>query len=246
MKMDKNKHDKELEFIQGLYDEAEEQTKEIYKEQKKNRDKLLQEIALIMLTYTVLDGLMSLTSKDKKKEYNRLSIMILKSIKGDREVQDKVIMDILTSVVNKTFNFYSYNANLKDVKKIIENNFIGKHFSERVWENEKEVAKRLHNQVKEFLDGKINVNQIKKDIEKTYNANAYNVKRLVETEVNRCEDEAFKRFCKETGVKKVRRNEVLDRRTCEECAALDGKVYDLDDAPGTVHPLCRGFNTIED
>ncbi len=244
--MDKNKHDKELEFIQGLYDEAEEQTKEIYKEQKKNRDELLQEIALIMLTYTVLDGLMSLTSKDKKKEYNRLSIMILKSIKGDREVQDKVIMDILTSVVNKTFNFYSYNANLKDVKKIIENNFIGKHFSERVWENEKEVAKRLHKQVKEFLDGKINVNQIKKDIEKTYRTNAYNTKRLVETEVNRCEDEAFKRFCKETGVKKVRRNEVLDRRTCEECAALDDKVYDLDDAPGTVHPLCRGFNTIED
>jgi len=246
MKMSKIKHDKELEFIQGLYDEAEEQTKEVYKEQKKNRDELLQEIALIMLTYTVLDGLMSLTSKDKKKEYNRLSIMILKSIKGDREVQDKVIMDILTSVVNKTFNFYSYNANLKDVKKIIENNFIGKHFSERVWENEKEVAKRLHKQVKEFLDGKINVNQIKKDIEKTYNANAYNAKRLVETEVNRCEDEAFKRFCKETGVKKVRRNEVLDRRTCEECAALDGKVYDLDDAPGVVHPLCRGFNTVED
>lgn len=244
--MSKIKHDKELEFIQGLYDEAEEQTKEIYKEQKKNRDELLQEIALIMLTYTVLDGLMSLTSKDKKKEYNRLSIMILKSIKGDREVQDKVIMDILTSVVNKTFNFYSYNANLKDVKKIIENNFIGKHFSERVWENEKEVAKRLHKQVKEFLDGKINVNQIKKDIEKTYNANAYNAKRLVETEVNRCEDEAFKRFCKETGVKKVRRNEVLDRRTCEECAALDDKVYDLDEAPGVVHPLCRGFNTIED
>lgn len=244
--MSKNKHDKELEFIQGLYDEAEEGTKEIYKEQKKNRDELLQEIALIMLTYTVLDGLMSLTSKDKKKEYNRLSIMVLKSIKGDREVQDKVIMDILTSVVNKTFNFYSYNANLKDVKKIIENNFIGKHFSERVWENEKEVAKRLHKQVKEFLDGKINVNQIKKDIEKTYRTNAYNAKRLVETEVNRCEDEAFRRFCKETGVKKVRRNEVLDRRTCEECAALDDKVYDLDNAPGVVHPLCRGFNTIEE
>lgn len=246
MKMSKIKHDKELEFIQGLYDEAEEQTKEIYKEQKKNRDELLQELALIMLTYTVLDGLMSLTTKDKKKEYNRLSIMVLKSIKGDREVQDKVIMDILTSVVNKTFNFYSYNANLKDVKKIIENNFIGKHFSERVWENEKEVAKRLHKQVKEFLDGKINVNQIKKDIEKTYRTNAYKAKRLVETEVNRCEDEAFRRFCKETGVKKVRRNEVLDRRTCEECAALDDKVYDLDNAPGVVHPLCRGFNTIED
>jgi len=38
--MDKNKYDKELEFTQGLYDEAEEQIKEVYKEQKKNRDNL--------------------------------------------------------------------------------------------------------------------------------------------------------------------------------------------------------------
>jgi len=59
---------REEEFIESLYDEAEERTKEVYKEQKKNRDNLLQELALIMLTYTVLDGLMSLKSKDKKKE----------------------------------------------------------------------------------------------------------------------------------------------------------------------------------
>lgn len=235
---------REENFIQNLYDEAEEQIKEVYREQKKNRDELLQEIALIMLTYTVLNGLMSLTNKDKKKEYNGLSSIILNSAKGQGTIQVKVINDILTSTVNKTFGFYSYNAKLKDVRKIIENNFRGKHFSERIWENENDVAKRLNKQVKQFLDGKINVNQIKKDIEKTFNANAYNTKRLVETEINRCEDEAFRRFCKEVGVKKVRRNEVLDMKTCEECASLDGKVYDLNEAPGVVHPLCRGFNTI--
>lgn len=244
--MDENKHDEELEFIESLYDESEEKIKEIYKEQKKNRDNLLQELALIMLTYNVLDGLMSLTNKDKKKEYNRLSNLILRSAKGQGETQGKIINDILASTVNKTFDFYSYNAGLKDVKKIIDNNFENKHFSERVWEQESKVAENLHKQIKNFLDGRINVNQIKKDIERTYNSGAYNSKRLVETEVNRCEDEAFRRFCKEVGVKKVRRNEVLDSKTCEECARIDGKVYDLDDAPGVVHPLCRGFNTIED
>ena len=34
-------------------------------------------------------------------------------------------------------------------------------FYERVWENENEVAKYLHKQVNNFLNGKINVNQIK-------------------------------------------------------------------------------------
>ncbi|KEI81156.1 minor capsid protein [Clostridium botulinum] len=237
---------KEEKFIQNLYDEANEELKEVYKEQKQNRDELLREIALIMLTYTIIDGLMSLKSKNKRNEYKSLSKLITTSTQGQKATQTRVINNILGNTVKNTFDFYSYNANLKDVKKIIENNFKGKHFSTRVWDNELKVAKYLHKQVKNFLDGKINVNQIKKDIEKTFNSNAYEARRLVEAEVNRCEDEAFKKFCKETGVKKVRRNEVLDRRTCSECADLDGKIYDLNDAPGTVHPLCRGFNTIEE
>lgn len=236
--------DKELEFIESLYDEADDQIKEVYKEQKKNRDELLQEIAMIMLVYTVLDSLMSLSRVDKIKEYNKMSMLIKKAIKGEAKLQVSVIENILTNTVNKTFKFYSYNASLKDVRKIIEANFKGKHFSERVWENEENVAKLLHKQINDFLDGKINVNQIKKEIEKTFNNGAYNTKRLVETEVARCEDEAFRRFCKETGVIKVKRNEVLDSKTCEECAKLDGIIFDLDDAPGVVHPCCRGFNEI--
>ncbi|EDT87412.1 phage head morphogenesis protein [Clostridium botulinum] len=236
----------EEKFVEGLYDEANEQLKEVYKEQKQNRDELLREIALIMLTYTIIDGLMSLKSKNKRNEYKSLSKLITTATQGQKATQTRVINNILNNTVKNTFNFYSYNVGLKDVKKIIENNFKGKHFSKRVWDNEKKVAEHLHKQVKNFLDGKVNVNQIKKDIEKTFNSNAYEARRLVEAEVNRCEDEAFKKFCKETGVKRVRRNEVLDRRTCSECADLDGKIYDLSDAPGTVHPLCRGFNTIEE
>lgn len=236
----------EEKFIESLYDEANEELKEVYKEQKQNRDELLSKIALIMLTYTIINGLMSLRSRDKSKEYKRLSKVITSTTQSQKGTQTRVINNILNNTVRNTLDFYSYNASLKDVKKIIENNFKGKHFSKRVWDNEKKVAEHLHKQVKQFLNGKINVNQIKKDIEKTYNNNAYEVKRLVETEVNRCEDDAFKKFCKETGVKKVRRNEVLDHRTCSECADLDGKIYDLNDAPGVVHPLCRGFNTVEE
>lgn len=234
----------EEKFIENLYDEANEELKEVYRQQKESRDDILQEIAMIMLAYTVLDGLMDIKKNDKDKIYKKLSGLIVTNYKNITNKEVEVLNNILESTVKKTFKFYSYNANLKDVRKIIESNFKGKHFSERVWSNEQEVAKHLHKQINDFLNGKINVNQIKKDIEKTFNTSAYNSRRLVETEVNRCEDEAFRRFCEEVGVKKVVRNEVLDRRTCEECASIDGKVYKLDDAPGVVHPCCRGFNTI--
>lgn len=235
---------KEELFIESLYEEANKDLKEVYKQKKESRDELLKEIAMVMLTYTIIDGIMDIKKSDKDKAYEKLSKLIIIGYKTISKKEVNVLNNILESTVKKTFNFYSYNADLKDVRKIIENNFKGKHFSERVWSNEQEVAKHLHKQVDKFLDGKINVNQIKKDIEKTFNASAYNAKRLVETEVNRCEDEAFRRFCKETGVRKVKRNEVLDSKTCEECAKLNGVIFDLDDAPGVVHPCCRGFNEI--
>ncbi|MGH4125606.1 MAG: minor capsid protein [Clostridium sp.] len=236
--------EEELEFVESLYDEADKQIKEVYQEQKNNRDELLKQIATIMLTYTILNDLMKLSSADKKKEYNRLSKMVTSGAQIQGTTQNRVIKDILTTTVAKTFNFYSYNVGLKDVKTIIGNNFKGKHFSSRVWENESDVAKHLDKQVNDFLSGKVNVNQIKKNIEKTYNTSAYNAKRLVETEVSRVEDESFKRFCRETGVKRVMRNEEMDSRTCGECAGINKNIYDLEDAPGLLHPLCRGFNTI--
>lgn len=243
--MDENRTAEEL-FIESLYDEANEELKGVYGEYKNNRDGLLKEIAMIILSYTVLNNAMGLSKKEKEKEYSKLSLMIKEGLKSQSKLQDDVLEKIVTNTVKNTFDFYSYNASLKDIGEIINKNFKGKHFSERVWDNEKEVAKRLHSQIDKFLNGKININQIKKDIEKTFNTSAYNAKRLTETEVNRCEDEAFRKFCREVGVKKVRRNEVLDSRTCGVCASLDGKLYNLDDAPGVVHPLCRGFNTIED
>ncbi|MDU2266115.1 MAG: minor capsid protein [Clostridium sp.] len=237
----------EEKFIESLYEEANEQLKEVYKEQKEAKDELLQEIAMIMLTYTIIDGLMSIRKEDRDRSYKKISSLILSNYKSIGKNQINALNVILKSTVNKTFKFYNYNANLKDVKKIIESNFKGKHFSERVWENENEVAKYLHKQVNNFLNGKINVNQIKKDIEKTFNTSAYNARRLVETEVNRCSSNAFDRFCEETGVKKVRYNATLDNRLCNDCAQYHDRLFNIKDKIETPrHPLCRCFYTIEE
>lgn len=234
----------EEKFIESLYEEAENELKKVYSQQKESRDELLKEIAMIMITYTILDGLMNIKKNDKDEIYKKLSELIIINYKNISNKEVEVLNNILETTVKKTFNFYSYNSGLKDVRKIIESNFKGKHFSERIWENENEVAKKLHYQIKNFLNGKVNVNQIKKDIEKTFNTSAYNAKRLVTTEVSRCQNQAFISFCKETGVKKIKRNETLDSETCEECRSLHGKIFDLDKAPGIIHPMCRGFNEV--
>lgn len=234
----------EEKFIESLYEEANEQLKEVYKEQKEAKDELLQEIAMIMLTYTIIDGLMSIRKEDRDRSYKKISSLILSNYKSIGKNQINALNVILKSTVNKTFKFYNYNANLKDVKKIIESNFKGKHFSERIWSNEKNIVNHLHKQIKGFINGEVNVNQIKKNIEKTFNVSAYNAKRLVTTEVSRCQNEAFRKLCEETNVKKVKRNAILDSKTCDDCYPLNGKIYELKDMPQISHPMCRCFYEI--
>lgn len=219
----------EEKFVEGLYEQANEQLKEVYKEQKEARNELLKEIAMIMLTYTILDGLMNIKKNDKDEIYKKLSELIIINYKNISNKEVEVLNNILETTVKKTFNFYSYNSGLKDVRKIVESNFKGKHFSKRIWSNEQEVSKYLHKQVNNFLNGKINVNQIKKNIEKTFNVSAYNAKRLVTTEVSRCSSKAFDKFCEETGVKKVRYNATLDSKLCDDCAEYHNKVFDIKD-----------------
>ena len=236
------KNSKEVQdFVESLYADMEKQLNETYKQKKENRDELLKAIAMIMLTYTIVDNVMNLSKSDYDKQYNLLLSLITKLSRSDIEQITTNATNILKNTVKNTFDFYSYNHDLKDVEKIINQNFKGKHFSSRVWTNGESLAQELTKQIQDFLKGKVNVNQIESNIKKIYNSSAYNTKRLVTTEVSRCHNAAFERFCKETGVKKVIRNATLDNRTCTDCAEHDGEIYDIDKIPEIPHPMCRCY-----
>ena len=47
---------------------------------------------------------------------------------------------------------------------------------------------------------------------------------------------------KRDGVQKVRRNAILDARTCAECSSENGTVYPINDAPSLPeHVRCRCY-----
>lgn len=236
-----------VKFIEGLYSMSTVELNKVYRLLKKSKDKVLQELADIILKYTVDNNIMHISASERKMLMNELTKEVDELLKDKCTSEITITEKLLETVIIESLKFYewSYNIKFKDVRKIIDNAFKGKHFSNRIWDEEGKVAQKLHQQIKDFLDGKINVNQIKREIEKTFNASAYNAKRLVETEVGRVHDEAFKRFCYETGVEKIRRNAILDVKTCSDCGEHDGEVYDLDKAPVLpVHPMCRCFYDI--
>lgn len=235
------------EFVESLYDDMDEQLNDTYRQKKESRDKLLQVIGMILLTYTITDEIINLSKDEYNKEYILLYKLIKTLTKADiKQIQGNTVK-ILENTVKSTFDFYSYNYDLKDVEEIVNQNFKGKHFSKRIWNNEQKVAKKLNKQCQDFLQGKINVNQIAKEIKDTYNTSAYNAKRLAETEISRCHSAAFDRFCKETGVKKLKYNAILDSKSCNDCRGYDGKIYEFGKHPQLPrHPCCKCyFNVVE-
>ena len=218
---------KTLAMVIALYDYADNQTKELYKEQKQNRDELLKLIALLLLTYDVVDDKVNIPTKEK----TLLLSFISKCAKSQCSHEEKILTNILKNTVTQTWGYYNYNYKQRDVLELIKKDFKGKSFSDRIWDNGDEIAKELEKKLNRFIKGEINVSQIKAEINKTYNKGAYNTKRLVDTEVSNCMNNAFMRFCKETDVKHIKRNATLDSRTCEDCIDEDGKVYELRNAP---------------
>lgn len=232
-------------FMKSLYKNGDDELKKLFKHQVSVKNNILSEVANIMLIYVIENDVMIMSKLEQDKEMKKLGNMINSYMKADAEMQISIIYNLLNSTVDNTFKFYSYNAKKRDVEKIIKKHYKGKHFSDRVWENEEEVAKYMKKQLDDFLKGKVSVNKIKKNVETLFNSGAYNAKRLAETEISRCASEAFNRFGEEVGIKKVRYNAILDSKTCDDCIQYEGKIFDWDKKIETPrHPMCRCYYDI--
>ncbi|MBY6932291.1 hypothetical protein [Clostridium botulinum] len=233
-------------FMEMLYKNGDKELKRLFEHQRIIKSAVLDEISNIMLIYVVENDVMNMTLLEQRREMQKLSGLINNYMKADAEMQISIIYSLLENTVNDTFRLYSYNSKKKDINKILKENFKGKHFSSRVWDNENEVAKYLNKQLQDFIKGKVSVNKIKKNVETTFNSGAYNVKRLAETEISRCQSAAFDKFCNEVEVKKVKYNATLCN-TCGRCMEDDGKIFDFKNKPKLPkHPFCQCYYDIAD
>lgn len=234
----------EIEFIRGLYSRCNKELQKVFSLHKENKDKLLQELALILLLYKINNNIMDLSYSEKSEIKKKFEKLIVKFTGRQVKLTISVITSILMFTVKDTFKFYGYKYTLEEVKDIVNRKYKGKFYNERIINNENKVADYFNDKVQRFVDGKIDVNTIKDDIDKTYKQNKDNIVTLGEAELSRSENLAFLLFAKSIGIAQVIRNEVLDRRTCDECEFIHNEVFNIEDAPDEIHPCCRGFNTI--
>ena len=235
-------------FLEDIYKSSEEGLKEVYKEQEENKENILKEIAMILLSYTIVDNVLNLNNKQKNTLYKGLSSKILNMFSNETKETTKKVDSILSKVAKDNLESYGIKSHQQEVLDIINRNLDGKHYSDRIWDNENDVSKRLHKEVKNFLDGKVNANQIKSHIEKQFDANKYNVSRLVDTEIARVESDITEKYFRDYGIKKVKYNACLCN-TCDRCMNDHEKIFDVDDPNRPRlprHPQCKCFYVQED
>ena len=239
--------DKDEEFYSSLYEDVENELKEVYKAHNEVKNDFLKDIAMLVITYKVIDTVLDMNKNEQLKE-SQYFLKVLSNF-GEKEAEtvDKKIKNVLISSIEKACDHYSYNINRKDVLKIVNEAFKGKTFSERVWDNQQEVVNLMQKTINDFLKGNININQIKSIVAKQFDNNAFQVNRLVKTEVARAVNSAFDEMCKATGVKKVKYNSVLEKNTCPICESRHGNIYKVEEKPELPsHPQCVCYFEIQE
>lgn len=238
--------DEELELISGIYDDLDSELEKIYQEQKNDKEELLKEVALLLLYYKVIENVLKIDKAERIVINQKISNKIITFINKESSNQIKITKGLINNTLDKLEGFYNYK--LKDAKNIANKVIEGKTYSDRIWKNNKDISKYLRLQVNDFINGKINKEQMRRNIEKAFKTSKYNAERLVENTISDVRADMFEEFCKYTGVERVTRNATLDGATCAECKELDGETYKIDDQnrpPAKIHIKCRCYYTVE-
>ena len=244
-----------LDHAEKMHNEGNKEIAAMLKTIKENNNSLLIEVGRILLDYDIIEERLKLTPGQIKAEFDKLGNLIKYSVKDEIESEISTTGDFLKYVTASTWDNSSYLLSIgidfrlkkitsKQMASIINKTIKGKNYSDRIWFNKNEIAKTLQMNIKNFLEGKISVNDIKNTINAISNANAFNTKRLIRNEIGRVQADVNEVWAKEHEIEYQLFDATLDNRTSSMCQNYDGKVYRIDDKDKPIpnvntHICCR-------
>lgn len=245
--------DSTIEMNKQLYNLTEKQVKQLLLLQKETRDEILSNIANIMLEFTITENqTMNLTSEDKIKLNTQIGKLIDdrvgKEVKNEVDKIETLLIDIAKDkyymnsfIFALGINFELTKISDKQLKKIIKEKVKGELWSDRIWSNKNQLQKVVRKEIYDFINGKVNVNQISKKIKDLFNQNAYNTSRLVETEIARVMEKANDIWQEDLGIEYVMYSTALDNKVCSKCERFADKIYKTNEKPVELpqHPKDR-------
>ena len=191
------------------------------------------------------DGVLTLSEMYKFNRFKSMEKQIT-SIISDLGKQEKTFMTnelkntykasyvktgaILTEGIPKlAINFTKIPTGF--VEKALTYPWSGLDYSSRIWKNKEVLVSNLKQTLtRGFINGS-SITNMSKDLKGVMDGSATNFRRLIRTESQHIMASSHHDTYKQAGVLKVKLITANDNRTCEECSALNNKVYLIDEAP---------------
>lgn len=125
-------------------------------------------------------------------------------------------------------------------KQIVNANFKGANFSERIWNNKSKLREQIEKSVIDSVIGGQSKDRAVKDIKNKFGVGFNDADRIVRTETQRVLNDGQRQTYKDRGYSQVEWLVADDERLCDECMGmLDGNPYNIDEVPSVLHPNCR-------
>ncbi|MGM8259310.1 minor capsid protein [Clostridium perfringens] len=229
-----------IEFSKELYRQGDKVLLEILELQNNNAEELLNLISKIMLKYNISDSKMQISLNSQALITKEIDKKINEFMKAEYISENTVLTKALNNVAKDKYNINSYLLSLgmdfsikkisdKDLKIILNKTIDGQNYSNRIWNNREDIAKKLKVHIRDFLSGKINCNQIEKEIRDRFEVDKFYSKRMLRNEICRVQNDINEQFFEDNNAEYLLYSATLDSKTCSRCAADDGKVFRVDD-----------------
>ena len=130
--------------------------------------------------------------------------------------------------------------NTQTIDTILNTDFYGKNYSQRIWNNTNALSKDLKNTLAKSIATGQSYTKTSKDIKERYDVTRYQANRLVQTETARFNTLATDESYNNIGIEEWVYIATLDGRTDDDCGRHDGKRFPMDGGPFIpLHPGCR-------
>lgn len=224
----------------------------VYMKQKQAMQEIMSFIALLYFHYEV-NGSIKLNKTQKAivfKELNSKLIRIYNELTStEKETLTNVLSENYKFLYNELFNIYNINGIQKpliteqEIMTAVLMPIAGKIFTDRIVVDKTKTIGLLKKSFKNIVNGNVDSETAKKQIENVFAITAYDTQRLANSENTRVSAQASNDVCTTLGIKKHIWRATFEN-TCAKCRKLDGKPFNIDDKEAPTQPLhanCRCY-----
>ena len=248
-------------FTEELYSKEHKKITKIQKNEKSNKRELLLFLLSLISSFDIVDGVLNIPQNKIKEITKEINAEI------DRICSEEIINttqetnDILIDTIDTGYNMNSYILSIgsddyiptvldEDIKNNIMNEKIkGKTHEDRISTNKTNLFDIIKSDINSFLLGIFTLDILKTKLETNLDINNYNTGRLIKDQISRKFNQMKIQWFKDNGIKKKKYNSVMCPTTCEACAVMNGRIFDVNDntiqIPRHVNCYCYWSTVVE-